>query len=281
MGNLYSKPNGYFAGAPEQSHFAPLGANRIHYVTAGQGDRDIVFIHCWAGHLGFWREQVPALASRARLIFIDLPGHGQSDKPQAAYTMDFFADAVLAALRDAKVRKATFVGHSMAVAVICSVYRRAPEMIAGLVSVDGLLRRPAGTAEQIEALLRPFGTSQYLDHARKIIHTFFPIPGTEALRDRVMSEMLATPQHVMLGGMQAMFSPEQSDWSLEKINAPIAVINAPGFLWSHGYEAYVRSLTPQSDYLVMDSVGHFPMLEKPAEFNVMLAARLHKFGSLA
>ncbi len=85
--------------ADAQSHFISVGANRIHYVTAGKGSRTIVFIHGWAGNLGFWREQVPALADKARLILIDLPGHGQSDKPQTAYTMDFFADAVLAVLR--------------------------------------------------------------------------------------------------------------------------------------------------------------------------------------
>lgn len=281
MGNSYSKTNGHSAGIPEESRFALLGANRIHYITTGQGNRDIVFIHCWAGHLGFWREQVSALARKARLIFIDLPGHGQSDKPQTAYTMDFFADAVLAVLREAKVSRAAFIGHSMGGAVVCRVYHRAPEKVAAVVSVDGLLRRPTGTAEQVEALLVPFGTPQYLDHARKLIHTFFPIPGTEALRDRVMSEMLATPQHVMLGGMQAMFNPTYSDWGLEKLDAPIAVINAPGFLWSNGHEAYVRSLTPQLDYLIMDGVGHFPMLEKPAEFNAALSARLRKFGSLA
>lgn len=281
MGNLELKTNGYSARMPEKSQFISQGANRIHYVTAGTGDRDIVFVHCWAGHLGFWREQICPLGHQARLILIDLPGHGQSDKPQTAYTLDFFADAVLAVLRDAKVRKAAFVAHSMGAAVLCQVYRRAPELFTAMVSVDGLLRRPIGTPEQIEALLGPFGTPRYLDHARKLIHTFFPIPGTEALRDRVMSEMLATPQHVMLGGMQAMFSLDRSDWMLEKINAPVAVINAPGFLWNHGYEAYIRSVTPQSDYLIMDGVGHFPMLEKPDKFNATLSAVLHKYGSLA
>ncbi|HMD53575.1 MAG TPA: alpha/beta fold hydrolase, partial [Phycisphaerae bacterium] len=87
--------------ADGESHFISPGANRIHYITAGKGSRTIVFVHCWAGNLGFWREQVPAFADKARLIFIDLPGHGQSDKPQTAYTVDFFANAVLAVLRDA------------------------------------------------------------------------------------------------------------------------------------------------------------------------------------
>jgi pimeloyl-ACP methyl ester carboxylesterase len=267
------------AGA--QSHFVSVGADRIHYVTAGQGSRTIVFIHCWAGNLGFWREQVPALADKARLILIDLPGHGRSDKPQTAYTMDFFAGAVLAVLRDARVDKAVFIGHSMGAAVLCQVHRRAPEKFTALVSVDGLLRRPPGTPAEARALVGPFGAPQYLDHARKFIGTLFPVPGTDGLRDRVMSEMLATPQHVMLGAMLGMFGPDQPDWILQKVNAPVLVINVRSPWWNNAYEAYVRSLSPQSDYVTMEGVGHFAMLEKPAEFNALLMSMLRKFGLIA
>ena len=265
---------------PGESHFASLGANRVHYVSIGQGDTTIVMVHGWAGNLNLWGQQVPMLASKAKLILIDLPGHGQSDKPQAAYTLDFFADAVLAVLRDAKVDKALFIAHSMGAAVVCRIFRRSPEKIAGIVSVDGLMRRPHGTVEQVTALVAPFGTPQYREHAVKLIHTFFPVPGNEALRDQVMTEMLATPQHVMLGAMLGMFGPDQADWVLDKVNAPVAVINAPSLWWANGYEKYVRSLNAQTDYVMMDGVGHFLMLEKPAEFNNRLSAALQKFPSL-
>ena len=61
--------NASFASeADAQSHFISVGANRVHYVTTGKGSRAIVFVHGWAGNLGFWREQVPVLADKARLI---------------------------------------------------------------------------------------------------------------------------------------------------------------------------------------------------------------------
>ena len=262
--------------ADGKSHFTSVGANRVHYAIAGKGNRTIVFVHGWACNLGFWREQIPALVGNARLILIDLPGHGQSDKSQANYTMDFFAEAVLAALRDSKVDKAIFIGHSMGGAIIARVHHHAPEKVAALVSVDGLLCRLSGTPEEGHALVIPFGSPQYREHAQGFINTFFPVPGTEALRDRVMSEMLATPQHVMLGGMLAMMSPDQPDWILQKVNAPVVVINAQSPWWTNGYENYVRSLSPQSDYHIMDGVGHFLMLEKPAEFNAVLTEKLRK-----
>jgi pimeloyl-ACP methyl ester carboxylesterase len=263
-----------FDGEP---HFVSAGANRIHYVNAGKGNRTIVFVHGWACNLGFWRKQVAPLADKARLILIDLPGHGQSDKPPTAYTMDFFAEAVLAVLRDAKVDKAVFIGHSMGGAVIARVHHHAPGKVAALVSVDGLLCRLSSTPEEGRALVGGFASPHYREHAQGFIGSLFPVPGTEMLRDRVMSEMLATPQHVMLGGMLAMLSPDQPDWVLQKVNAPVIVINSPTPWWNDAYENYVRSLSPQSDYLIISGAGHFLMLEKPAEFNAALVEKLRKF----
>jgi len=267
--------------ADGKSHFASLGTNKVHYVTVGGGRRTIVFVHCWAGNLGFWREQVPALADKAQLVLIDLLGHGQSDKPHTAYTMDFFASAVLAVMNDAHVDKATLVGHSMGGAVICCVYRQAPEKVAALVSVDGLLRRPQWTAEDAEKFVAPFRTPEYREHAKQFVGSFFPIPGTEALRDQVLSEMLATPQYVMVGAMEGMFGPDQPDWGLKAVNAPVLVINARKPMWNADYENYVRSLSPQTDYRMMDGVGHWLMLEKPAEFNATLVELLRKFDLMA
>jgi pimeloyl-ACP methyl ester carboxylesterase len=264
-----------------ESHFISVGANRIHYVAVGKENRTIVLVHGWACNLGFWREQIPAFADKARLILIDLPGHGQSDKPQTNYTMDFFAEAVLAVLRDAKVDKAIFIGHSMGGAVIARVHHQAPEKVAALVSVDGLLCRLSGTPEEGRALVGGFASPHYREHAQGFISSLFPIPGTEILRDRVTSEMLATPQHVMLGGMLAMLSPDQPDWILQKVNTPVIVINARTPWWNDAYEKYVRSLSPQSDYLIMDGVGHFLMLEEPVAFNAMLLEKLRKFDLVA
>ncbi len=260
-----------------KSDYARFGTNRIHYVTEGTGKHVIVFVHCWAGNLGFWREQVPALADKARLVLIDLPGHGLSDKPHTAYTMDFFASAVLAVMRDAHVDKATLIGHSMGVPVICRAYKQAPERVAALVAVDGTLRRPKITAEQGEQFIARFRGPDYRDKTREFIATMFPAPGTEALRDRVISELLETPQYVMLGAMEGMFGPNQPDWDLQHVDVPVLVINANNPMWTEEYKTYVHSLSPKMDYAQMDGVGHWLMLEKPAEFNALLTGMLRKF----
>jgi len=270
-----------YAAIASESHFVSFGTNQVHYLIEGTGSHTIVFVHCWAGNASFWREQVPELAGHARLILVDLPGHGQSDKPHVEYTMDFFASAVLAVMREAHVDKATLVGHSMGVPVICRVDKQAPEKVAALVAVDGTLRRPAMAPEQARQFIAPFRTLEYREYTRQFLGTMFPIPGTEALRDRVVSELLATPQYVMLGAMEGMFGADQPDWDLKKVTVPVLVINAPNPMWSDEYKAYVRSLSSKTDYRTIDGVGHWLMLEKPAVFNAALADLLRKFDLMA
>ena len=270
-----------YAAIASESHFASFGTNQVHYLIEGKGSHTIVFVHCWAGNAGLWREQVPELAGHARLILVDLPGHGQSDKPHVEYTMDFFAGAVLAVMRDAHVDKATLVGHSMGVPVTCRVHKQAPEKVAALVAVDGTLRRPAMTPERAEQFVAPFRTPEYREHTRQFLGTMFPIPGTEALRDRVVSELLATPQYVMLGAMEGMFGADQPDWDLKKVTVPVLIISAPNPMWTDEYKAYVRSLSSKTDYRTIDGVGHWLMLEKPAEFNAALTDLLRKFDLIA
>jgi pimeloyl-ACP methyl ester carboxylesterase len=262
-------------------HTAEYGTNKIRYVTTGKGNHTIVFVHCWSGHLGFWRDQVPALQDKARLVLLDLPGHGQSDKPETAYTMDFFAGAVLAVMRDAHVNKATLIGHSMGAPVICRVYKQAPEKVAALVSVDGALRRPPFSPEQSKQFLAPFHTPEYRTAMTNMMATMFPSPGTEKLRDEVTADMLNTPQYVIAGAMEGMFAADQPDWDLKKVNVPVLAIHAPNPMWTDDYKAYVRSLSSKTDYRTIEGVGHWLMLEKPAEFNTDLVEMLRKFDLIA
>jgi len=263
--------------AKTESHFARMGTNRIHYLTQGQGTNTIVFIHGWACNAGFWREQVPVFAEKAKLVLVDLPGHGESDKPETHYTMDYFADAVIAVMRDAKVEKATLVGHSMSAPVICKVYAKGPERVAGLVAVDGFLRRPKMSAEQAEAIAAPYGKPEYREQVKQMVAYMFPNPGTKSLRDRVTEEMLKTPQHVMASAMGEMFNLKQPAWDLAKVDVPVMSINAKSPMWTESYEQYVRSLSGKTDYRLIEGTGHFLMLEKPGKFNATLLEMLAKF----
>ena len=96
--NLFSSP---LSSPPDPldaapSRYATSDGAKVHYKSLGDASSKtgVVFIHGWSCDLTSWRAQVPAFEGKARMLFVDLPGHGKSDRPAVDYTMERFANAV-------------------------------------------------------------------------------------------------------------------------------------------------------------------------------------------
>jgi len=233
----------------------------------------VVFIHGWTCDLTFWRGQAPVYEKR-RALLIDLPGHGQSE-PAADYSMDRFARAIDAVMRDAGVSKATLVGHSMGGPVVLSYLRLFPQKTSGIVLVDAVLQ-PARTPEeeakasaQIEPFLSGFAKPEYRETMAKMIDGMYSAKTTPAMRAEITAKMVGTPQTVVVGAMRGMFATPGLKES-EKYNVPAMVImNAAQK--RDGYEGLLRKSFPNlRSYESWQGVGHFLMMEDPARFNTAL-----------
>ncbi len=117
----------------------------VGYVELNPGGKQaLVFIHGLGSYLKFWRYQLDAFAARGyRVIAVDLPGYGKSDKPASfPYTTEAMADAVRELTRIVGVEKPILVGHSMGGQTALSYAIRFPEDLRALV-----LTSPAGFEE--------------------------------------------------------------------------------------------------------------------------------------
>ena len=89
----------------------------VHYkIMNSQADAKIIcFVHGFGCDMNTWEKQFEAFRDEKdlQLVFIDLPGYGQSDKPHADYTLDFFAHAIDGVLNANGIKDAFFVGHSL------------------------------------------------------------------------------------------------------------------------------------------------------------------------
>ena len=79
------------------NRFAQFDDLNIHYQSIGECDNSLIFVHGWTCNADFWREQISSLHGM-RMIAIDLPGHGQSSKPKAEYTISYFAQSIEAVI---------------------------------------------------------------------------------------------------------------------------------------------------------------------------------------
>lgn len=249
--------------------FAKSGDVRVHYRSFGKGEEAVVFVHGWTCDWTFWRAQLPHFAARGRVIALDLPGHGESDRPEAksAYTMGAFARAVEAVLRDAKVKRAVLVGHSMGTPVVREFYRLFPGKTTALVFVDGSLW-PFAPRAASEAFLAPL-RADYPKAAAAMVDGMVRPMHSAAEGERVKATMLRTPPHVALAAMEGML--DEANWKEDAIRVPVLAVIARAPFWPADAEQRFRRLAPDLDFRAWDGVSHFLMMDKPDDFNRELA----------
>ena len=255
-----------------ESQYAKLGETKVHYKSYGKGRDALVLVHGWTCNLDFWRDQIPDFAKRNRVIALDLPGHGRSDKPQIEYTMDLFADAIDAVMRDAKVERAVIVGHSMGTPVARQFYRKYPQKTLAIVIVDGGLR-PFGTKEMREQFLAMFRGPNYKEAGAQMFAQLTTTMSPEQ-RERVKGTFSDTPQYVLVSAMESM--SQESLYGPDKINVPVFAILAKSPFWPPDTEQFFRTLAPDFELQWWEGVGHFLMMERPKQFNDAVIAFLNK-----
>lgn len=255
-----------------ESKFATLNGAKIHYQSYGKGNEAFVLVHGWGCDLSHWRYQVPELAKRARVIALDLPGHGQSDKPEIAYTMDHFAAAIDAVLRDAKVDQAVVLGHSMGTPVARQFYRKYPAKTLAIVIVDGGLR-PFGDKAMRDQWVNSFRGANYKEIGAQMFTQMTPVLSADD-KKFVVASLTTTPQNVLVTAMESM--NDDALYSNDKINVPVLAILAKSPFWAPDTEQFLRSLAPDLEFQMWEGVDHFLHLEKRKEFNDAVVAFVNK-----
>jgi pimeloyl-ACP methyl ester carboxylesterase len=246
----------------------------IHYSDVGEGAKAMVFVHGWACDSTFWSEQIPALTDCGRLIAIDLPGHGKSDKPEIDYSMAYWARCVDAVMRHAGVERAVLVGHSNGAPVIREFYRQFPNKTLALVTVDGALVQMA-TRKMMAPFLKKLSAPNYADFAREMTRGMTK-PGnlTTEQKRHIEDAALRTPQHVMIGGLLA--AVDEKIWEPDPIDVPVLMINAKQPAWNERYKERVRAIVKDLEYHELAGVNHCLMMDEPDRFNTLLRAFLMK-----
>ena len=135
--------------ANDRSKFIDVGGVRAH--VREQGDPDgipVVLIHGSMGSLHMWEGWARELSGKARLISVDLPGHGLTGAwPRDEYTIEAYADFVEVLVDTLNLDRFVLVGHSMGGAVAWTFAATRPDRVSQLILVDAAgYPRTAGDA---------------------------------------------------------------------------------------------------------------------------------------
>lgn len=241
----------------------------VAFEVRGRGSPTIVFVHGWSCDRSYWDAQLSEFASRYRVIAVDLAGHGDSGLGRDRWTMEAFADDVVAAV-DAvcgSEGRVVLVGHSMGGDVIVPAARKLAGRVAGLVWIDTYHQLgPARSAVEIEAELEPFRR----DFAGSVDDVIRKLCGPQcdaALVEWIVEDMASAPPDIAIDALEHAISYQPAvEAQLRTIEAPVVAINGGArptdveALARHGISA-----------VVMEGAGHFLLMEDPETFNRLLA----------
>lgn len=258
----------------------------VHYRTGGSGP-PLVFLH----GIGLdaatvsWRHALPALAEDRTVYAPDLPGHGDSDKPNRAYTTDYYLDVVSAFLDAVGVEEPTLAGLSMGGALALghaldggpvarlvlvgsyglgtdAYWRTAASGVLQTPVIGSLLWHGVGSSRAaIRSGLRSMGAGepprQLVDDVDRAVDR----RSVRAMRRWQRSEFL--PQG---------FRTDYSD-RLAEIDVPTMLVHgAADPLLPPRWSERAAATLSESTLKIFDRCGHCPPRERPERFNRVIQA---------
>ncbi|HEX9894953.1 MAG TPA: alpha/beta fold hydrolase [Gemmatimonadales bacterium] len=120
---------------PHYAEWLEADGIRLRAIRAGTGDTTLVFLHGYGEHLLTWRSVIDPLARNYRILAIDLPGFGGSDKPDRSYTLDAMVTTVRAVLARWTDPPVIMVGHSMGGAIAAATTSLEPGRVVAVVLI--------------------------------------------------------------------------------------------------------------------------------------------------
>jgi pimeloyl-ACP methyl ester carboxylesterase len=272
-------------GTPE---IIDVGGRRVRVRLEGDpSDRPVVLLHGIGRSLEDWGPQYELLAPGNRLIGLDLPGFGYSQRRPEPATLAALGRGVLETL-DAlgETRPVHLVGNSLGGAVAMQILGAAPERVASVVLVNS-----AGFGREVTYLLRLLGVPGV---GKLALRRPTRLSALHTERALYASRTHATParvQHALAIGRQreaAAFMSEISlglgtirgvkePWRRELLDAARQVHKPMLIVWGDRdrilppkHFEVARSTFPSAQSHLFRDTGHLPQIERPEEFAALV-----------
>lgn len=245
----------------------------INYYQEGQGDMSLLFIHGWCINGSYWEDQISYFTKTNAVYAIDLPGFGKSSAERDVWSVEEYAKDITAFIQALDLKNVVLIGHSMSGYSILQASLDDASRIIGLVGIDNyksfyLHMTPEQTEQKtafFASLREDFQNFAPAYAANMLLHE----DTAAAVKERIRQDYsLANPviaYDTLFRMMQ--FVP----------TVPAKLGKAPYTLHLINNDTTPTDETELAKYCkkgyllkTIHGTGHYPMNEKPAEFNLLL-----------
>jgi pimeloyl-ACP methyl ester carboxylesterase len=245
----------------------------INYYQLGKGDTTILFLHGWCINGFYWQNQITDFAKTYTVCSIDLPGFGKSKANRVNWTIEEYAKDISHFIDTLNLKNVILVGHSMSGEIILQTALSNNPRIIGVVGVDNFKFIDVEfTPEQMKQmtdffpmLQNDFKNSAPIYADNMLFHPSTPLEIKENVKKDFANTDPAIGYGTFMNQMQYAYNDPQK---LELLHYKLYLINSDGFPTNE--EGLKKHCKMGFEIKNISGTGHYPMIEKPKEFNQLL-----------
>ncbi len=267
--------------------YLDINGTKLFCKCTGAGDPPLVFVHGFACGHDDWRYQVEHFGRDNLTVACDLRGHGRSGSGPGDYTIETLSDDLGHLLKSLHIRPAVLIGHSMGCRVVLQTYSIMPELVAGLILVDGSCLAVGNRRDAEQKARQMMHSTGYTAWMRRTFSNMFTSGAAASWQTSILKRAMALPEKVGIPLFASLcgWDAEKMDSTLAQISVPLLLIQSttvnanlervslqPGA--NTPWIGLVENHVPRARIEIVGDTGHFPMLEAPEAVNQLIASFL-------
>ena len=251
---------------------------QINYELTGQEGAPVVMLsHSLASSMVMWNPQLESLEAHFNVLRYDMRGHGDSDAPDGAYTLELLAEDAVALLDALGIDTVHFVGLSIGGMIgqglalnhadrlksltLCDTSAIMPDEAQPILQERIAVARKNGMADQVDGTLERWFTPQYLEENP---------PEVEMIRQ----EVAATPLAGYLGCSAALGGLKYLERLPEIRLATLIMVGEEDPGTPVAASEAIHERIAGSQLVILPSARHLSNIEQAEAFNQSLLAFL-------
>lgn len=129
--------------------FTKINNLRVRYLDRNKNGTPLLLLHGLGGSLESWTNNISFLSTKFRVIALDLPGFGMSDKPKIDYSINFYLSFLEKFIKKIKLSRFFIIGSSLGGHIAVEFTIRNRKMVNKIILVS-----PAGSAKNLQRYQR-------------------------------------------------------------------------------------------------------------------------------
>jgi pimeloyl-ACP methyl ester carboxylesterase len=257
--------------------YAETTGGRIYFEEEGQGP-PVVFVHGLGATGNVWYGVRTVLKKQFRVVVLDLPGSGRSEKREPRYSMAGWTRQLHELVQHLQLPRFVLVGHSMGTVLVQMFAAEYPERLAGLVLCGPILElseaRKQAFRQRIDTVLQE-GMLAVADGvvtgalSASTRESPSPLPG-------LVREMLLANDPAHYAAQCRALIESSAREALPRIRCPVLILEGDQDVVTPMNTCQeILAALPQAQLRVIPTTGHWTMLEQP---QFVVAALLEFFG---